>query len=77
MKKLLVISLSVIMLVSFAAASWASPAPDKVVKMGVFQALTGENGAGGKQQMLGMEYARTLTPTVEIGGETWRQDVYP
>lgn len=71
MKKLLVIVLAISMLVSFTAASPASAAPAKVVKIGVFQALTGENGAGGKQQALGMEYAHSLTPTVEIGGETY------
>ena len=28
-------------------------------------------GAGGKQEVLGVEYANSLAPTVEIGGETY------
>ena len=30
---------------------------DKVVKIGVFEPATGDSGAGGKQEMLGMQYA--------------------
>ena len=51
-----------------------NPATDngaKVVKIGVFEPQTGDNGAGGKQEILGMEYAHSLFPTVEIGGETY------
>ncbi len=44
---------------------------DKVVKIGVFEPQTGDNGAGGKQEILGMQYANTVQPTVEIGGETY------
>ncbi|MCI8811095.1 MAG: ABC transporter substrate-binding protein [Oscillibacter sp.] len=44
---------------------------DKVVKIGVFEPATGDSGAGGKQEMLGMQYANKVTPTVEIGGETY------
>lgn len=44
---------------------------DKVVKIGVFEPQSGDNGAGGKQEILGMQYAHSLTPTVEIGGETY------
>ena len=44
---------------------------DKVVKIGVFEPATGDSGAGGKQEMLGMQYANKETPTVVIGGETY------
>lgn len=43
----------------------------KVVKIGVFEPQSGDNGAGGKQEILGMQYANQETPTVEIGGETY------
>ena len=43
----------------------------KVVKIGVYEPQTGDNGAGGKQEILGIEYAHSLFPTVEIGGETY------
>ena len=41
---------------------------ENVVKIGVFEPQSGDNGAGGKQEILGMQYANSLTPTVEIGG---------
>ena len=44
---------------------------NKVVKLGVFEPQTGDNGAGGKQEILGMQYANYVQPTVEIGGETY------
>ncbi len=44
---------------------------DKVVRIGVFEPATGDSGAGGKQEMLGMQYANKECPTVDIGGETY------
>ena len=49
----------------------AASSGDKVVKIGVFEPQTGDNGAGGKQEVLGMQYANYVQPTVEIGGETY------
>ena len=46
-------------------------AGDKVVKIGVFEPQSGDNGSGGKQEILGMQYANKETPTVVIGGETY------
>ena len=37
----------------------------------MYEPQTGDNGAGGKQEILGIEYAHSLFPTVEIGGETY------
>ena len=48
---------------------------DKVVKIGVFEPQTGDNGAGGKQEILGMQYAHSVQPTVEIGGETYNVEL--
>ena len=53
-------------------ASASSGSGDKVVKIGVFEPQTGDNGAGGKQEILGMQYANTIQPTVDIGGETYQ-----
>ena len=44
---------------------------EKVVKIGVYEPASGDNGAGGKQEVLGMQYANQETPTVEIGGEEY------
>ena len=53
------------------ATEEAASSGDKVVKIGVFEPQTGDNGAGGKQEILGMQYANYVQPTVEIGGETY------
>lgn len=46
-----------------------------VVRIGVFEPSTGDSGAGGKQEMLGMQYANKETPTVEIGGKTYNVEL--
>ena len=48
---------------------------EKVVYIGVFEPQSGDNGAGGKQEILGMQYANSKTPTVEIGGETYKVEL--
>ena len=54
-----------------AAETGDTASGDKVVRIGVFEPSTGDSGAGGKQEMLGMQYANKETPTVDIGGETY------
>ncbi|MBR6966396.1 MAG: ABC transporter substrate-binding protein [Clostridia bacterium] len=69
MKKLLALVLAVMMLVpAFALA-------DNVIKIGVFEPSTGDNGAGGKQEILGIQYANSLAPTVTIGGEEYKVEL--
>ena len=78
MKKFLALILALVMVLGLVACGEKAPADDgaadgeKVVKIGVFEPQTGDNGAGGKQEILGMEYAHSLFPTVEIGGETYK-----
>lgn len=48
-----------------------STASGDTVVIGVFEPLSGDNGAGGKQEVLGMQYANSVTPTVDIGGKTY------
>ena len=78
MKKVLALSL-VLMLVlgSFAgcAGGGAEEEAAKVVKIGVFEPVTGENGGGGFQEVLGMRYANTVYPTVNIGGEEYKVEL--
>ena len=45
---------------------------DKVIKLGVFEPVSGDSASGGKKEILGMQYANQETPTVEIGGETYK-----
>ena len=48
---------------------------EKVIKIGVFEPVTGENGGGGFQEVLGVRYANTVYPTVEINGETYKVEL--
>ena len=56
---------------SGSGGSGAKQDGNPVVKIGVYEPLSGANGAGGKQEYLGMQYANYKTPTVEIGGTTY------
>ena len=49
----------------------AATGGENTVYIGVFEPATGDSGAGGKQEMLGMQYANSETPTVDIGGATY------
>ena len=42
-----------------------------VIKIGVFEPTTGENGGGGMQEVLGARYANMVAPTVDINGTTY------
>ena len=50
------------------AADSGSTSGENVIKIGVFEPATGDSASGGKKEMLGMQYANSLTPTVEVGG---------
>ena len=54
-----------------AAADGTEAAGGDVVTIGVFEPASGDNGAGGKQETLGIQYANYVTPTVEIGGKEY------
>jgi len=64
MKKVLAIVMAMMLVLCAAAMA-------ETVKIGVFEPSTGDSGAGGKQEMLGMQFANKETPTVEIGGVTY------
>ena len=65
MKKIIALVM-VLVLMATAAVAMAD-----TVKIGVFEPASGDNGAGGKQEVIGMEYANTIVPTVEVGGKTY------
>ena len=71
MKKFFAFALVLVMVVALAVPAYAE---NPVVKIGVFEPQTGDNGAGGKQEILGMQYANSVQPTVEIGGEEYQMD---
>ena len=82
MKKLVAILLALVLVVSLAAcakpaattdtpAAEAPASGNPVVKIGIYEPASGDNGAGGKQETLGIEYAHSVSPTVEINGTTY------
>ena len=80
MKKVIALALALIMVLALCAcggsSSGSASAPassgEKVVKIGVFEPTSGQNAAGGKKEVLGIEYAHSLYPTVDINGETYK-----
>ncbi|MBQ4436447.1 MAG: ABC transporter substrate-binding protein, partial [Clostridia bacterium] len=65
MKRILALVLALALMVpAFAMA-------EDIIKIGVFEPSSGDNGAGGKQEVLGVEYAHSLKPTVNIGGKEY------
>lgn len=78
MKKILALVLALAMALALVACGGGDAdntnqdSGEKVVKIGVFEPQTGDNGAGGKQEILGMQYANYVQPTVNIGGEDYQ-----
>ena len=55
--------------------SGSSGSSGDTVKIGIFQPASGDNGAPGKQETLGSQYANYVTPTVDIGGKTYNVEL--
>ena len=52
------------------------PQPElPIVRVGVFEPQSGENGRPGRQEALGMQYANRMAPTVDIAGTTYRVEL--
>lgn len=87
MKKLLSLALACATVLSLAACggnpsssqpAGSTPASgDKVIKIGVFEPVSGDSASGGKKEMLGMQFANSETPTVDIAGETYTVQLVP
>ena len=77
MKKLIAMLLALVMALSLVACgggdsnTTGDATGDKVVKIGVFEPTSGQNAGGGKKEILGIEYANSLKPTVTINGEEY------
>ena len=83
MKRVLALALAMVMALSLAACGGSGDTSTgdsgssggNVVRIGVFEPATGDSGPGGKQEMLGMQYANKETPTVDIGGTTYNVEL--
>lgn len=82
MKKLLAILMALALVVCCFAScgdnggtTAAGNGDEKVIKIGVFEPASGDSGAGGKKETLGMQYANFKTPTVDINGETYKVEL--
>ena len=73
MKKVIALVLAALMVMCMFAACGESKTD--VIRIGVYEPQTGDNGAGGKQEILGMQYANTVQPTVEVGGKTYNVEL--
>lgn len=82
MKKFLALAMACAMTLSLAACGSSSTsstgstgstasATGDTIKIGIFEPKTGENGGGGAQEELAIEYANSVRPTVTVGGKTY------
>jgi len=74
MKKILSFFVLMTMLLAVGFAPVAQETEE--ITFGVFEPLTGENGGGGYQEVLGIRYANTVYPTIEAGGKTYKINLY-
>ena len=71
MKKIL----ALIMILALMAPVFALADDMPVVKIGVYEPASGDSGAGGKQESLGVQYANKKTPTVKIGDTEYKVEL--
>lgn len=81
MKKILALALSCAMALSLLAGCGSGnsgstgDSSEKVIKIGVFEPTSGENGGGGQLEVDGIKYANQVKPTVNIGGEEYKVEL--
>jgi len=71
MKKVAAITIILCLVFTMLTGCGSSTGSSNVIKIGVFEPSSGDNGAGGKQEVLGIEYANSVVNKVEIGGKSY------
>lgn len=71
MKKLLSIFLILCLCLGLAGCGEEEEVENPKLRIGVFEPFTGPDSAGGLQEVLGIQYAHSLQPTVKIGSQTY------
>lgn len=75
MKKILSLALALSMMVAGLTAcgnNQTAETDGDVIKIGVFEPTTGENGGGGVQEVLGARYANSIRNTVVVDGKEYK-----
>jgi len=73
MKKMVSVILALVLALCCLAMAAAEDLP--VVKIGVFEPASGDSGAGGKQETLGVQYGNKVAPTVKIGDTEYKVEL--
>ena len=82
MKKILAVLLAAVLALSLVACggnksqTTTSASGEKVIKIGVFEPQTGENGGGGIQEVYGIRFANMIYNKVNIGGEEYKVELF-
>jgi branched-chain amino acid transport system substrate-binding protein len=71
MKRVVAISLILCMMFVMFTGCGSSASKSNVIKIGVFEPSSGDNGAGGKQEVLGIQYANSVLNKVDVGGKSY------
>ena len=72
MKKSLIVSALIIAAICCVLMGCSKSSKADTIKIGVFEPQSGDNGAGGKQEVIGIQYANQIRPTVKIGGKEYK-----
>ena len=78
MKKFLALTMTLLLVLTFCVGCGGGDSGSgggDTIKIGVFEPASGDNGAGGKQETLGIQYANKMQPTVEIGGTEYNVEL--
>lgn len=73
MKKFIALLLALVTALSLVACGSKDSGTDgDIIQVGIFEPTSGQNAAGGKKEILGIEYAHSLKPTVTINGKEYK-----
>ena len=77
MKKFIALALALVMCLALVVAcgDGGSVSGGDTIKIGVFEPVTGENGGGGYQEVIGIRYANSLRNTVTIDGKEYKVEL--
>ncbi|MDR1574512.1 MAG: ABC transporter substrate-binding protein [Treponema sp.] len=75
MKTVKIICLVLIACLVLLSCRGGKKAEEEVIKIGVFEPMTGANAAGGAMEVEGIRLANELNPTVTAGGKTYKVEL--